>query len=1142
MDASDHSRGNFLVEAKVFQNATGCTDLELAVIFSAFDEGHPRRRSSLTCLTGLLLLGRISVTDKAVFLFDLFNFSRSGLMTKHELVMATTTVVKCLTMVEAQRAYAYVTLSHIEDAVDQWFLDRGPGTQAIARRDFARWCVNSSRRAMKGNPPKQPARGTFPTPGRPLLGFLADLRGQLGPYDDGNAEKRRTTSYFRAGDKVKACLGGVGEWYEGTVSSVNADGSYDIVYDEGDEDKNVRPEWVRHARAPDAPGAAARPKILAGTAGRGLTGAAKASGTKAADTTSGGGSGAGAGQSPGGGSPTRRRRPRGRLDGEGFSEEDDGGEGDSFGDNSFNDSLDYDEDKELDAEDEAWESAGYSDAGDLVTPHYLDGKPMSQRRRYQGKPRKYGPRASPSFRVGEMILARYGGRGAWQNATVVGANRDGTFNVRYANGDSDGGLVVEWLKRVAAEDDGAGADIEDEDGPPPPPGSPQRGGLRRGRGGARGTRADGSTRGRVRFAGLDGDEAEPQMRAPPPQQLHQQQRQQQLQQRKTAVEVRAEARAKAKASESGSSSAEGTKAKPAALAGAAAAGQAEGKEQGGSTTSPSNRAPRGPVVHGEYKDGDVVEACLGGTGKWFKGAITAVYADDTYDVLYDDGDKDKRVLKAWIRHFGLPVPKAPPKNASPKGAKDGDASTKPADAVSGGGGSDTAPTPPAKAKAPTKAPAKAVAFKVGDRLQSQLNGRGPWFDGTVAAVHYGIGGAGTPPVAYDITQLDGETDKNVKADWVRPKAGPPPSKAKAKPTAARQPAGPPPSKAAAPVAKAKVDTSSYGSETKATSGADGDGVGKSGGDGSTQPPKLAVGDSVQARLGGKGRWFAATVTCVNADGTVDVEYPDGDEDTGLKPGEAVKPWVKAKLTPEKLGRVGSQSDVTGGRSLGSTAGVSEAKEASKATGSTLAGATPSSRPSAPASRNPSYVSDSDSDGDKTPSPAKPAVPARSSGATTTGAPLSASGSAAAAATPAATPSTAASRRGSADGARPPPGPKPPAKAGPTPPSKTKAPVSSSAQPGSASTAPAKAKQPTPPSKGAGGGTGARAPSPRGASGTARTPSPRSSAPGRAPSPRQSAPAKSASARNPSPRSVGSAGSRGSGRGRRASGNAGGTTA
>ena len=57
---------------------------------------------------------------------------------------------------------------------------------------------------------------------------------------------------------------------------------------------------------------------------------------------------------------------------------------------------------------------------------------------------------------------------------------------------------------------------------------------------------------------------------------------------------------------------------------------------------------------------------------------------------------------------------------------------------------------------------------------------------------------------------------------------------------------------------------------------------------------------VQARLGGKGKWFAASVTKVHPDGSVDVEYPDGDDDVGLVPPSQVKPWKIAQLTPEKL--------------------------------------------------------------------------------------------------------------------------------------------------------------------------------------------------------------------------------------------------
>ena len=47
------------------------------------------------------------------------------------------------------------------------------------------------------------------------------------------------------GVQVEARFGGEEDWYPGTVKAVNADGTYQIAYDDGDEEDSVAPEYVR---------------------------------------------------------------------------------------------------------------------------------------------------------------------------------------------------------------------------------------------------------------------------------------------------------------------------------------------------------------------------------------------------------------------------------------------------------------------------------------------------------------------------------------------------------------------------------------------------------------------------------------------------------------------------------------------------------------------------------------------------------------------------------------------------------------------------------------------------------------------------------------------------------------------------------
>ena len=47
------------------------------------------------------------------------------------------------------------------------------------------------------------------------------------------------------GVQVQARFGVEEDWYPGMVSAVNADGTYRVAYDDGDEEDSVAPEYVR---------------------------------------------------------------------------------------------------------------------------------------------------------------------------------------------------------------------------------------------------------------------------------------------------------------------------------------------------------------------------------------------------------------------------------------------------------------------------------------------------------------------------------------------------------------------------------------------------------------------------------------------------------------------------------------------------------------------------------------------------------------------------------------------------------------------------------------------------------------------------------------------------------------------------------
>ncbi|CAM9134171.1 unnamed protein product, partial [Ectocarpus fasciculatus] len=89
-------------------------------------------------------------------------------------------------------------------------------------------------------------------------------------YDDGDADDfvksnrirsiadRTPSQLFRDGDLVEARYRGQGQWYPGSISQSHSDGTYDIAYDDGDADEDMKASMIRPLQTQTHP-------LLAGT-------------------------------------------------------------------------------------------------------------------------------------------------------------------------------------------------------------------------------------------------------------------------------------------------------------------------------------------------------------------------------------------------------------------------------------------------------------------------------------------------------------------------------------------------------------------------------------------------------------------------------------------------------------------------------------------------------------------------------------------------------------------------------------------------------------------------------------------------------------------------------------------------------------
>ncbi|CAM9709505.1 unnamed protein product, partial [Ectocarpus sp. 13 AM-2016] len=196
-------------------------------------------------------------------------------------------------------------------------------------------------------------------------------------------------------------------------------------------------------------------------------------------------------------------------------------------------------------------------------------------------------------------------------------------------------------------------------------------------------------------------------------------------------------------------------------------------------TSDTARGGGGRSSSNDFAVGDKVEARFGGRSRWFRAAVEGKNRDGTYCLLYDDGDLERSVDKKLIRSLA---------RSSGETKRD--------------------------EKYATEASA---THRIGDEIEARYKRGRKWYPGKVRAVNANG--------SYDIRYLDGDSERDVEAAFVRSIGG-----------------------------SAAVES----------------------------PDGLTVGDKVEARFRGGSRWFKATVEGKNRDGTFSLSYDDGDFETAVE--------------------------------------------------------------------------------------------------------------------------------------------------------------------------------------------------------------------------------------------------------------------
>ena len=142
--------------------------------------------------------------------------------------------------------------------------------------------------------------------------------------------------------------------------------------------------------------------------------------------------------------------------------------------------------------------------------------------------------------------------------------------------------------------------------------------------------------------------------------------------------------------------------------------------------APAAAADDAPAASGGFEAGAQILARYKGKKKWYKGTVMKRNDDGTYEIMYDDGDKESGVSADLV--------KAP--EEADKGAK----------------------TQRRQVAAPAPAPAASTkVFETGTKIEALYKGKKNWYAGVVDRYD-------AESETYDVTYDDGEVEKGVKQE------------------------------------------------------------------------------------------------------------------------------------------------------------------------------------------------------------------------------------------------------------------------------------------------------------------------------------------------------------------------------------------
>lgn len=216
----------FLIDRSAFDAAFKVEGVDAQYLWDATDQGSEDNRSTLIVLCTLAVLSQASLSEKAAFLFDVFDFSQDNALTADDLGVMVVCLTRSLSLMSFDGVYGKLKTSTIRKGAAEWLGEARASIQQSGFVDRVRVSGPSFIPNLSNDAPGEPHDGAA----------------------DGDATGGKAKSKYAVGAKVLTRVGSGVSWYPATITAVHDNRTYDLLHAGGETTSKVPEAGLRLQR------------------------------------------------------------------------------------------------------------------------------------------------------------------------------------------------------------------------------------------------------------------------------------------------------------------------------------------------------------------------------------------------------------------------------------------------------------------------------------------------------------------------------------------------------------------------------------------------------------------------------------------------------------------------------------------------------------------------------------------------------------------------------------------------------------------------------------------------------------------------------------------------------------------------------